>query len=423
PAYRPITPETIGGTRYWSRLDREARDAIRVMAPVLPFRTNRYVLNRLVDWSRIPDDPIFRLTFPHRDMLDPEVYARLRDAHDNGGPTGARRVARSIHARWNPHPQGQTTHNVPSLDGRRLAGIQHKYRETVLFFPAGGQKCFGYCAYCFRWPQFGGTPGMRFSAPDARDLVAYLRRSPEVTDVLVTGGDPLTLPAARLRRFIEPILDPGLGHVQNIRIGTKSPASWPHRFLTDDDADDLLRLFEDVVAAGRHLAVMAHYVHPVELEPPEARAALARIRATGAEVRTQAPIVRHVNDRPAVWADLWREMVRLGAVPYYMFIPRDTGPSSYFEIPLVRAHDIFRDAYARVSGLARSVRGPVMSATPGKVRVLGVRDEGGRRAFILDFLQARDPDLVRRPFLARYNPDAVWFDELRPLEGERFPHI
>ena len=68
-----------------------------------------------------------------------------------------------------------------------------------------------------------------------------------------------------LRRYIEPLLDPSLEHLQSIRIGTKAPAYWPYRFVTDPDADDLLRLFERVRQAGRHVAIMAHYSHPREL--------------------------------------------------------------------------------------------------------------------------------------------------------------
>ena len=109
----------------------------------------------------------------------------------------------------------------------------------------------------------------------------------------------------------------------------------------------------------------------------------------------------------------------MGAVPYYMFVERDTGPRHYFEVPLARAARIFDDAYSRVSGLARTVRGPSMSATPGKVVVDGVTTIHGEKVFALRFLQARDRDWVRRPFYARYDPDAAWLDQLRPAFGER----
>jgi hypothetical protein len=128
--------------------------------------------------------------------------------------------------------------------------------------------------------------------------------------------------------------------------------------------------------------------------------------------------VRHVNDDARVWADLWRLQVRLGAVPYYMFVERDTGPKGYFELPLARALEIFQGAYRQISGLARTVRGPSMSATPGKVRVVGTAELKGERVFVLEFLQGRDPAWVGRPFFARFDPKASWLDDLAPAFGE-----
>jgi L-lysine 2,3-aminomutase len=263
-------------------------------------------------------------------------------------------------------------------------------------------------------------PEMRFKAREAEDLVAYLRAHPEVSDVLVTGGDPMIMRTKLLRKYIEPLLAEELAHVRNIRIGTKSLAYWPHRFVSDPDADEVLELFDEVVESGRHLAIMGHYSHPVEFSTPVARAAIRRVRDTGAEIRAQAPCIRHVNDDPRVWARLWRDAVALGVVPYYMFVERDTGARNYFEVPLARVHEIFRDAYRQVTGLARTVRGPSMSAFPGKVRLLGVSRIRGEKVFVLDLIQGRDSDWVRRPFFARFDPRATWLDDLRPAFSDRF---
>ncbi|HLT36733.1 MAG TPA: hypothetical protein VK034_10610, partial [Enhygromyxa sp.] len=149
------------------------------------------------------------------------------------------------------------------------------------------------------------------------------------------------------------------------------------------------------------------------------RRAVARIRGTGAQIRMQSPLIRHINDNPETWAELRRTGVELGCVPYYMFVERDTGPKNYFEVPLVRAWEIFRDAYKRVSGLARTVRGPSMSALPGKIAIDGVTEVAGQKVFALQFLQARDPEWVRRPFYAKFNPRAAWFDALEPAFGAR----
>lgn len=392
---------------------------IRAVAHVLPFAVNSYVIDELIDWSRVPEDPIFQLTFPQREMLVLDEFARI-DAlvRSKASRDVIATAAREIQFAMNPHPAGQATLNVPMQDSVPVAGVQHKYRETVLFFPSRGQTCLSYCTYCFRWPQFVGLDDMKFAAREADGLVEYLRTHPDVSNVLVTGGDPLVMRTTLLRRYLEPLLADDLATVTTIRIGTKSLAFWPQRFLSDPDADDLLRLFEQIVASGRHLAFMAHFSHPRELETDVAQKAIARVLSTGAVVRTQAPLIRHVNDDADTWARMWSEQVRLGAVPYYMFVERDTGPRDYFEVPLGRGWTIFRDAYSAVSGLARTVRGPSMSATPGKVVVDGVSTVGNEQVFALRFLQARRPEWVGRPFFARFDPRATWLDQLQPAFGE-----
>ncbi|MFA7095327.1 MAG: lysine 2,3-aminomutase [Gammaproteobacteria bacterium] len=401
------------------RLPEDLRFAMRVVANVLPFRVNRYVVDELIDWSAVPDDPIFQLVFPQPGMLEPAAFRRVADLLRSGADRETvRRVAHKIRLGLNPHPAGQQQLNVPHLEGEPLEGIQHKYRETALFFPSQGQTCHSYCTFCFRWAQFIGDKELRFSAHEAGNLRRYLAEHREITDLLVTGGDPLVMKASTLASYLEPLLAPGFEHVQTLRIGTKSLSFWPYRFVTDPDADQLLELFERLVRGGKHLAIMAHYNHWRELDTPIAREAIRRVRATGAVIRTQSPLVAHINDDADVWARMWRTQVRLGMVPYYMFLARDTGAKRYFEVPLARAHNIYRDAIRQVSGVARTVRGPSMSAGPGKIEVQGITEVAGEKVFVLRFLQARDPSWVQRPFFARFDPEATWLDDLQPALGE-----
>ncbi|WP_407285412.1 KamA family radical SAM protein [Streptomyces sp. BP-8] len=389
----------------------DVRETVRRISLVLPFRVNGYVLEHLIDWDRGTADPLFQLTFPQRGMLTAEDERQLAKlSADPADKPLLREAVTAIRDRLNPHPSGQQQLNVPVQEGVSLPGLQHKYRETVLYFPSQGQTCHAYCTYCFRWAQFIGDADLRFAAPDPSGLIRYLAAHPDVHDVLVTGGDPMVMTTERLRTHLEPLLD--VETVRTIRIGTKSVAYWPQRFVSDQDADEVLRLFEKVVASGRQLAVMAHFSHPRELATDPAQRALRRIRATGAVVYGQAPLIAHVNDDAEVWNGLWRAELAAGVVPYYMFVERDTGPQEYFKVPLARAARIFQDAYRTLPGLARTVRGPVMSATPGKVAVDGVEETRQGRWFQLRMLQARDPALVGRPFRARYSPDAAWLHEL-----------
>ncbi len=403
-----------------SRLGAELIEAIDVVSQVFPFKVNNYVIDHLIRWDDVPADPMFRLTFPQRDMLSEADYASVASALRRGAdPLEMRQLVDGIRDTLNPHPAAQRDQPIPSLEGDSLRGMQHKYRETVLFFPSQGQTCHAHCTFCFRWPQSVGPSMSRFAARETGHLVSYLRAHPEVTDVLYTGGDPLVMSARNLASYILPVLEAGLTHVQRIRIGTKAFSFWPYRFVSDPDAPELLGLFRRIVRSGRHLALMAHFNHPRELEADIVQEALAHVRETGAEVRTQSPLLRGINDDAGVWADLWRTQVNHGCVPYYMLLAQDTGAQRCFSVPLVRAAEIYREAYQRVSGLSRTVRGPSMSATPGKVEIVGVSTLNAERVMTLRFLQARTPEWVMQPFFARYDESATWLDQLQPAFGEQ----
>jgi len=420
--FRAYTAKHLDELTARAGLDPGERLAVRAVATVLPFRTNEYVVERLIDWNAAPDDPIYRLIFPQADMLPGPDVSEIAGLLSRDAPEAeVRRAAHLVRTRLNPHPAGQLAFNIPDLADEPLPGVQHKYHETVLVFPKQGQTCHAYCTYCFRWAQFVDEPDLKMATSDMERITAYLRQHREITSVLITGGDPMIMGASVLRRYIEPLLAPDLEHIESIRIGTKSLGYWPQRYVTDPDADETLRLFEEVVAANKSLAVMAHFSHPRELEPSLVGEATRRIRGTGAVIRTQAPLIRSINDDPCVWAGMWRTQMRMGMIPYYMFVERDTGPQGYFAVPLGRGHEIFRDAYASVSGLCRTVRGPSMSATPGKVCIDGVVDIAGEKVFALHMIQARNPDLVGKPFFARYDPAAIWLSDLEPAFAPRFP--
>jgi hypothetical protein len=102
-------------------------------------------------------------------------------------------------------------------------------------------------------------------------------------------------------------------------------------------------------------------------------------------------------------------------------VERDTGPKHFFEIPLYRAAQIFADATRSLSGLARTLRGPVMSASQGKVIVDGVVTLNDRKAFVLRYLRARNLAWTHQPFFAHYNESATWFDQLQPFDAQQAP--
>ncbi|MEN8193493.1 MAG: lysine 2,3-aminomutase [Bacteroidota bacterium] len=391
--------------------------AIRVVGSVLPFKVNNYVIDELIDWNDIPNDPIYQLTFPQVGMLKKHHFNAVAQARKM--KNGAKEeIANKIRLELNPDPAKQNKYNIPVLEGTKLTGIQHKYDQTVLFFPSHGQTCHAYCTFCFRWPQFVGLDELKFASRETELLVKYIKENPKVSDVLFTGGDPMVMSASRLESYIRPLINSNIPNLQTIRIGTKALSYWPYRFVTDKDADNLLHLFEKVVKKGYHLAFMAHFNHPRELETPIVQKAIKRILNTGAKIRTQSPIMKHINDKAEVWSDMWCKQVKLGLIPYYMFIARDTGAQDYFAVTLENAWRTFRKAYQSVSGIARTVKGPSMSAAPGKVHILGINDINGEKVFTLQFLQGRNKNWVGKPFFAEYNPKAIWLNDLKPAFGE-----
>ncbi len=408
------------------KLSDEEKDNIEIVGNVLPFKVNNYVIDELIDWDNYKTDPIFRLTFPQKEMLEEVDFNLMKKTlADKADRATIKEVADSIRYSLNPHPAGQMEMNVPEIDGVKLTGIQHKYDQTLLFFPSSGQTCHSYCTFCFRWAQFVGLDGLKFAMRETELLVKYLEEHQEVTDILFTGGDPMIMNFKVFKQYIEPFLDPNnKTNIQTIRIGTKVLGFWPYKFITDADAQDFLDLFKRITDSGINLSFMAHFNHINELQTDAVKEAVKRLRATGAQIRTQSPLIKNINDNADMWAKMWRKQVNMGMIPYYMFVERDTGARHYFEVPLEKTWEIFQKAYQQVSGVCRTVRGPSMSCTPGKVQILGVTEIpiNGKmeKVFSLQMIQGRNADWVNRPFFAKYDPTARWMDDLKPAFGDRF---
>lgn len=398
---------------------------IKLSGMVFPFKASPYFVEELIDWNLddVSTDPFYKLVFPTLNMLRPDHREKLEKAHKEGDPANLIKVVAEIREDLNPHPAGQKQLNAPK-ENDKLTGVQHKYSETVLVFPAAAQTCHAYCTYCFRWAQFIGDDELRFAQKEAGDLFDYLAEHSEVSDILMTGGDPMIMRTKSLAQYLEPLTDPNfVPHIKNIRIGTRSLTFWPQRFTTDADADELIELLRRVREdGGRHVAIMAHLGHKRELSTDKVKAAVYRIQKEAfATIRSQCPIMRGINDDAQVWAEKWRTEVNMGIIPYYMFMARDTGAQKYFDVPLVRAQKLYSDAIRNCSGLIRTARGPSMSCTPGKVEVTGVEEIMGHKAFVLRFLQCRDANWIGRSFFAKYDENAVWFDDLEPLPGMQLP--
>ena len=391
-----------------------------IVAQVFPFKINQHIVDQ-INWDNYQKDPLFQLTFPQKEMLLPEEIDQILMLKSSGASREKlSELISTIREAKNPAPANQSA-NRPFLDDEEgsefIDGMQHKYKKIVLMFHKNAQTCHAYCTYCFRFNQFVGKD--KFLEEDHVRLHRYLKQHTEVSDLLMTGGDPATMKSDVWKQVLLPLLQPEFDHIQTIRVGTKALTYHPYRFLTDGDADELIKLFRTMRNHGKHVSIMGHFSHYQELGDVTLEAVKRLREEAGATIRTQSPVMRHINDDPKVWAKMWDIQVQNGMIPYYMFIARDTGARHYFEITLAEALDIYQEARKMVSGLGHTARGPSMSCGPGKISILGRERVANEDVFVLKFLQGRNEDWCDRVFFAKYDKHAAWIDQLQPAFGDK----
>ncbi len=419
--YKAFSFSSFSKSKYANNLSDQELKELELVSHILPFKVNNYILDELIDWNNKENDPMFNLYFFNKHMLHCGQLDLLQLTYFNTSTLEEKElIIKQIRAELNPHPAKQMTANVPLLNNKRVKGLQHKYKETCLIFPKSGQTCHSYCTFCFRWAQFIGDDDQKFYTDTSGLHFEYIKQHKEITDLLFTGGDPMIMSISKLREVISPFLGKDFDHIKNIRIGTKSIVNFPYKFVNDKETSELLSFFEEIIKSGKHLSVMAHINHWIEMNTDAFKTAVFNIRNTGAEIRTQSPILNNINDSSEVWIKMWQQQVKLGLIPYYMFIERETGAERYFNIPLYKAFNIFKDAYKQVGGLCKTVKGPSMSSIPGKVVIDGIIDIENKRYFVLNFLQARNPEWIKQPFLAEYDETSTWLFQLKPFGGKFF---
>lgn len=331
------------------------------------FRSNDYYLS-LIDWND-PDDPIRRIIIPHPDEL---LMTGSLDASNEKLYTKA-------------------------------PGLEHKYEHTALLLV--NDVCGGYCRFCFRKRLF-----MEDNDEICRDVtegIEYIRKNPAINNVLLTGGDPLLLSTRKLGNIIARLRE--IEHVRVIRIGSKMPAFNPYRILNDPS---LLEMLDTYSTYDSKIYIMCHFNHPRELTEP-ARRALHMIRKAGAVTVNQTPLLRGVNDSPAVLGELLDTLSFIGVPPYYVFQCRPTQGNRHLAIPVEEAYEIHERAKMLGSGLAKRSR-LVMSHSLGKIEILGMTDEH----IMFKFHRAANPKDKSYTVVFRRNPNAYWYDDYTDLIGD-----
>jgi len=348
----------------------EAREKLAAVSRKYAFRANDYYLS-LIDWND-PDDPIRRIVIPIEEELTD--WGRL-DASNESAVTVA-------------------------------PGVQHKYPHTVLLLC--NEVCGAYCRYCFRKRLF--MDGNDEVVNDVSEGIRYIAGHPNVTNVLLTGGDPLLMSTRRLTEILAALR--AIPHVQIIRIGSKMPAFDPWRLLNDEALQQTLNRHS---TPHKRIYLVAHFDHPRELTDAAVQGIDCFIR-NGVICANQCPLLKGINDDPRTLSDLFRKLSWIGCPPYYLFQGRPTAGNQPYAVPIVRGWEIFRDALRIGSGLARRARF-VMSHETGKVEILGV----DRKHIYLRYHRAKDADLRGRFMVYRRNDEAYWLDDLEPVDRGETP--
>jgi lysine 2,3-aminomutase len=342
------------------QLSESQRVRLQPVADKFVFRSNDYYQN-LIDWSD-PNDPIRALVIPAESEL--QEWGRLDASYEQ---------------LYTPVP-----------------GVEHKYKDTALLLV--NDVCGAYCRYCFRKRLF--MDGNDEVVRDVSGGLDYIRAHSEISNVLLTGGDPLIMSTSKLEPIIRQLRE--IPHVQIIRIGSKMPAFNPFRIINDPS---LLKMIETYSTAEKRIYVMAHFNHPRELTN-EAQQGLHLLLRSGAIVVNQSPLIRGINDDSGTLANLFARLSFIGVPPYYIFQCRPTEGNKSYSVPIEEAYEIFSDAQSRVSGLARRARFS-MSHRTGKIEVAAMTGEH----IVFRYHRAADDENAGRVMIFERNPQAHWLDD------------
>ena len=324
-------------------------------------------------------------------MSIPRYYASLIDPSDPDDPIRKMAV---------PSISGISLEGLLDTSGEhsntKLPGVQHKYAQTALVLSAS--QCAMYCRYCFRRRFVGMEDEEICTDPEA--AAAYIRKHPEITNCLVSGGDALLQSTEAVKRWLETLSD--LPQLDFIRIGTRTPVSFPSRITGDPG---LLELFARI-QKKKQLYVVTHFNHSNEFTK-ESEAAVHALRDAGIIIKNQTVLLKGVNDNPETLGMLLRKVTSVGIVQHYIFQCRPVvGATNYFQVPIIEGSRIVNAANAMQNGFGKTAD-YTMSHVTGKIRILG-RLENGEMLF--QYKQAKDPSMVGQLFTKNLAPDDKWLD-------------
>jgi lysine 2,3-aminomutase len=325
-------------------------------------------LNTVEELSQVIDltpEEIAGLSASGRFRVDITPYfASLMDAHDPNCPI--RRQVIPTEQEMVPF----TAEMVDSLaedEHSPVPGLVHRYPDRVLMLVT--TQCASYCRFCTR-SRIVGDPSAQFSRTDYDAQIRYIADTPQIRDVLLSGGDPLTLPPRVLEDVLRRLR--AIPHVEVLRIGSRVPVFLPQRIT--QELVDMLHQFHP-------LWMNIHFNHPKEITP-EVETALARLADAGIPLGSQTVLLAGINDCPNIMKDLVHKLVRNRVRPYYLYQCDLVHGAGHFRTPVSVGIQIVESLRGHTSGFA--VPTFVIDAPRG----------GGKIPIMPNYVLSQSPDHV-----------------------------
>ena len=276
-------------------------------------------------------------------------------------------------------------------------GIQHKYDNTVLLLSTN--VCAMYCRHCFRKRMVGQSEEEILSFVDT--AVEYIKKHPEVDNVLISGGDALMLSNKVIEKYLQKLT--AIPHIKFIRLGTRVPVVFPERIMRDGELIDILLTYRRF----KTIYIVTQFNHRNEITPIS-KMALRLLNTAGIPVLNQTVLLKGVNSNADELVSLFNGLLECGISPYYLFQCRPVkGVKDYFAVPLLEGVDIVDEARARLSGPAKRFR-YAMSHVSGKMEILGKTKDD---RLLIKQHQARLNENVNRLITVTADKDCTWLSD------------
>jgi lysine 2,3-aminomutase len=326
--------------------------------------TDLHTLEQVVQLSEDERSAILR----HEGALPLAItpyYASLLDEQDAGQPV--RRTVIPVNAEYE-RSAGEAEDPLGEDADSPVPGLVHRYPDRVLFLSTG--YCSTNCRYCTRSRIVGHGREFGFHMAQWDKALAYIEATPSIRDVLVSGGDPLTLSDDRLEYLLSRLRR--IPHVEFIRIGTKMPVVLPQRITPA--LTRMLRRYHPIWMS-------IHFAHPDELTP-EATEACTRLADAGIPLGSQTVLLKGINDDVTTMTKLMQGLLRIRVRPYYLYQCDPILGSSHFRTSVAKGLELIRGLRGHTTGYA--VPSYVIDAPAG----------GGKIPLLPDYVVGRDGDDV-----------------------------